>query len=193
MIGAGYQALIHREDLAAIRPVVRTMLEMPGATHRFDIRILHADGHWIVGPTTARCFEAGTLAAGVAHQINNPIAAIRAGSEFASDERPEKTRENLVKIVDRACELTVSYAQQRHFEIEVERPLTPIWINVISIEIEQVVVNLLRNAVESQPKTAKIVVVASAKGGSARDARRRMWDLFCQLKASVRSVLYNPH
>ncbi|MCP4038137.1 MAG: PAS domain S-box protein [bacterium] len=231
MIGEGYLASIHPDDVATVRDMYRLLSTKPGETRSLAIRFRHADGQWIHGQTSARAFfarsgelhfvtifrdvsdlrraelamrhserlaAAGTLAAGVAHQINNPIGSIRNASEygllcakdgdfdpiervlegnieqatqcgeivrsllqFAARENPTKARCDLSKIVLRARDFTISYARERGTEIEVESASGSLWVNVSAIEIEQVLVNLIRNAIESGPRSNRIVVETS--------------------------------
>ncbi len=136
----------------------------------------------------------GTLAAGIAHQINNPIGAIMAAAEFAllADEDPDReahrTRalrttveearrcgrivQNVLKfsrqeptakwvedmndIVRRAAELTRPYIRQcgGALDIQLEKAAMP--VRVSPIDLEQVLVNVLRNSAESREDGARI-------------------------------------
>jgi len=142
-----------------------------------------------------RLATAGTLAAGIAHQINNPIGSIRNASEyallcakdgdyaeveqvlrtnieqsarcgeivrslllFASREPRAKASADLRDVVRRACDLTRSYAGERGVEVVVTCSDEPLSVEMSSIEIEQVLVNLVRNAIEAAPRSHRIEV-----------------------------------
>jgi signal transduction histidine kinase len=145
-----------------------------------------------------RLASIGTLAAGVAHQINNPIASIRAASEFAllcgdQPDDAERYREALETCVEQAdrcgrivrnilrfsrgesgtcspedlrelvigsCGLVTDYARESGATIEIDEGDEEIPVFVNSIEIEQVLVNVLRNAVESGAEKSRIEVRA---------------------------------
>lgn len=131
----------------------------------------------------------GTLAAGVAHQINNPIAAIMASAEYAllaaqdggesadaiRDEalrsviseaarcgqivknvlrfaRQQPTArwvEDLVPLVHRTAALCRSYVAEHGGELRIDALEDALPALISPIEIEQVLVNLLRNAAEA--------------------------------------------
>ncbi len=137
-----------------------------------------------------RLAAVGTMAAGIAHQINNPIGSILASAEYAllceddgaqAEDEPslrelldeiveqsqrcgrivrsilqfsrndatEKWACAIEDVVNRSCNLTRRSASQLgvQFELEAEAGLPSVLMN--PIEIEQVVVNLLNNAIQS--------------------------------------------
>ncbi len=138
----------------------------------------------------------GTLAAGIAHQINNPIGGIMAAAELAllKDGEPDReevrTRalltaveeanrcgrivrnmlkfsrheptakwvEDLNDIVRRSAELTRPYVVGAGGTLELELEPGTIEARVSPIDLEQVLVNLIRNAAESSPEGADVVV-----------------------------------
>lgn len=145
-----------------------------------------------------RLASLGTLAAGLAHQINNPIAVIllaaqygRARSEdsdsegvidkvlsditteaercskivdsvlqLARSEAPEQWREDLNTSVQRACLLLSAYAGERHATFELDLQSSSLHVIMNPMDMEQVLVNLMRNAVESKAVGAAIRVTA---------------------------------
>jgi len=147
----------------------------------------------------------GTLAAGMAHQINNPIGAIRVASEFGlscegeadallqyrnsletcaqqSDrcgqivrnilrfsrgETGERSPENLLQLIDSSCRLVWAYAAEHGAKIDIRATDSEISVFVNAIEIEQVLVNVIRNAVESGGTGCRIDVHANLDGTNA--------------------------
>jgi len=142
----------------------------------------------------------GPIAAGLAHEINNPVAAILLAAEnalefldqprsedhtrralrkilengrrcgeilrdilrFASRSDSKKKAEQLQPVIDRALFRTYGFAQSRNTIIHsrVESPLPAVLMN--AQEIEHVLVELIRDAVESAPWIDEVVV--DAKG-----------------------------
>jgi PAS domain S-box-containing protein len=142
----------------------------------------------------------GTLAAGIAHQLNNPLGSILASAQlaliakddasepeqklemyenvladvveqatrggkivrsvlqFSRGETTLKSREDLRAVVDRAHRLTQSYAQDLGARIEFRSTKQSCPVVMSVIEIEQALVNILRNAVESHDENAVVVL-----------------------------------
>ena len=178
----------HLEELVADR--TRELLESRD-------RLLQAD----------RLVAVGTLAAGIAHQINNPIgsilnsaeyallcedeadsqeiwkralqvhveearrcaAIVRSMLQFSRAEPVDKHVDDLHDVVRRAARVTTGYAKARDADVEIERADSPLWVEMSSIEIEQVMVNLIRNAIESRVEGGvRVTVHSEAKDGFAR-------------------------
>jgi signal transduction histidine kinase len=153
---------------------------------------------------TARLASVGILAAGIAHEINNPVGAALLSAEtalaikddpsagpifdeclhniveamqrcgqivknmlkFARFEPTEKSPHDLNDLVRRARDMTRPYADRFRVQIDVtlDESLPPVWVN--PLEITQVIVNLIRNAVES--KASKVRVGTAPFGDLAR-------------------------
>jgi signal transduction histidine kinase len=143
-----------------------------------------------------RLASIGTLAAGIAHEINNPIGSILAAAQlaqliqserdpapeisqalediigqakrcggivrsilqFSRDERTEKWDCQLTDIVVRSIRLTTAFAEEHGARMNIEIPATESWAHVNPIQVEQAIVNLLRNAIESGGRTIDVVL-----------------------------------
>lgn len=137
-----------------------------------------------------RLASVGTLAAGIAHEINNPIGSILAAAQFAQvargdgddtetaetldtalddivrearrcggivrsvlqfarNERTEKWDYTLDDLLRRAVRLTASESERCDATVDLDLPAEPVWVHVNPIQIEQAIVNLVRNAIEA--------------------------------------------
>lgn len=176
-----------------------------------------------------RLAAVGTLAAGIAHQINNPIGAILlvAQSElrdsgdgaadssslrrtlatiegealrcaqivrnvllFARTDPGRVADHDLNDIAESALAATLDQARQRGARIELERSSRPAPVRGNAVELEQVLVNLIRNGIESRPEGATVrmrvevspggtaVVVEDDGHGIRPEARARLFEPF---------------
>lgn len=149
--------------------------------------------------TSERLASVGTLAAGIAHQINNPIGAILLGSELAlrGETDPSVLRAALAENLDHAKRcgeivssvlrfarnepsrrkisdlnevllesrlLTLPYASKQSSRIEIELSPEPLWVDMSRIDLEQAIVNLLRNAIESRDRGSEVILRSRIDG-----------------------------
>lgn len=155
---------------------------------------------------TERLASVGTLAAGIAHELNNPLGVIALAGEnalesrkrpdgdallaaclddiavnaercrhiirsvlqFSRQETAEKRPCDLRAVVDHAIGLTAGDVSRSHGHLELGLPadLPPIPAN--RLQLEQVFVNLIRNAVESGVGDVRIAITAEHRGQVVR-------------------------
>ena len=197
-------------------------------THRMEVEREQRDQHRLLEERVAerseqlraslarlrdqeRLATVGTLASGIAHQINNPVGAISAAAEFAiaSAHEPDgalvaqealtrilqearrtgrivknvlrfarhgsttKWSEDLGGVVRRSAELVRPYVKERDGTLQIETTSLPLPVMMSPIEIEQMTVNLVRNAAESRTGGARIRVSTRYRGP---DALLEVWD-----------------
>ncbi len=147
----------------------------------------------------------GTLTAGIAHQINNPIGVILSGAEYAllcendqdaktvwkralestvkeaqrcgaivrsmlqftRNEPTDKWVEDLNQVVRRAHRVTSAYARDHSAEVDVALAETPLPVFMSPIEVEQVLVNVIRNGIESLDSGVHVEVHTEQRGSRA--------------------------
>lgn len=152
-----------------------------------------------------RLVAVGTLAAGMAHQINNPVGAIAMAAEFAllgrgdrnaaaigeealttvleearrcgrivksvlqfaRDEPAAKWVESLTPTVLRATRLTRDYVVSRGGRLDVKLSDDPLSVEMSPIDVEQAIINLIRNASESRSGGANVEVETVRVGSEA--------------------------
>lgn len=190
----------HTRSLRSFKPhdvhfiqAVASMISAVLERQRVEERLRHSEAELALRVAqeglrrAERLASIGTLAAGIAHEINNPINAILMTAESALQvpgrlEEPNRLREDLEIIVEeaercggivqnvldfaredtvdkslqdlnelarRAVELVLTYAQQAgaHLTLDLEDDLPRLELN--AREIEQVVVHLAQNAIET--------------------------------------------
>lgn len=154
-----------------------------------------------------RMATVGTLAAGIAHQINNPIGSILTGADFAlltegeenseettraaledirsqaircgkivrsvlqfsRAEPTEKWSSDLTSVLRTSVDVTKRFAKEREatVDLSLDPESTQRSTRMNPIELEQVFVNLIRNAIEAQPRGAKVQVRTRLAEGEA--------------------------
>jgi len=143
----------------------------------------------------------GTLAAGVAHQINNPIGAIlncseyallcsgdedardtferalrdnlaearrcaqivRSMLQFSRDQPTAKWVEDLNRVARRAQRAINAYAKDRRATVSFTTADEALLARISPIELEQAIVNVLRNAIESRPSGAEVSILLARR------------------------------
>jgi len=166
----------------------------------------------------------GTYAAGIAHELNNPIGTIALSAEyavrtedperraklldnivanaqrcgrivesvlrFAKDETTRKWSVDLNALIRQCVDLVKTYVGQERIvvDLDLNEPAAKIVCN--PTEIEQVFVNLLRNAVEAHPGRCRVcircslferharIVISDDGPGIAKANRDRVFDPF---------------
>ena len=149
-----------------------------------------------------RLASTGTLAAGIAHEINNPISAAWTAAEsalrlkdkpnaddlfeeslravvdsvkrcdqiiqsvlrFARNHSSDKSPHDINEVVRRGCEMARVYAERNNARLTLKLAGDLPQPTINAIEIEQILVNLLHNAIEAGEGTTEITVSTAVVG-----------------------------
>jgi len=174
-----------------------------------------------------RLASIGTLAAGIAHEINNPLHAIglsadvairskgrpdreevlekyltriktevmRCGQivhsvlQFARQEQSKKWRADLPHTIRRAADFVRERAGQRNVSLHVELPDEMPQVVINPVEMEQVFVNLLSNAIEASQPGGCVSVNAAA---DRQYAVTRVVDQGCGMTPEQVAHVFDP-
>ena len=156
--------------------------------------------------TRQRLASLGTLAAGIAHQLNNPLGSILNAAQFAEQcrgdpsfplvaeealadiieqarrggrivrsvlqfsrgEPTEKWRQDLDQTIERSCRLVRDYAEEHGATVVFEPHGSSPVVEMNPLEIEQALVNLLRNGIESQDHGSTVTLERQVVGDWVR-------------------------
>jgi signal transduction histidine kinase len=167
----------------------------------------------------------GQLAAGVAHELRNPLTSIkmlvqtglegepppglpaedlavvehevrrmeqylRTFLDFARPPHAERRRTDLCPVVERALTLTEGRARRQKVALKVALPPDPVPLEIDPEQIQQVLVNLLLNALDALPCGGSIEVAVGQPAGGAVEVSVR--DNGPGVTQRVRDRLFQP-
>lgn len=171
---------------------------------------------------------AGQMAAGIAHEVRNPLMAIKlliqalaaGGSgerlrprdiqvleeeiirleqiissflDFARPPRPDKKPVDVVPLVWQVATRVRGRAELQGVAIEVDSPATPVVAQIDSNQVQQVLYNLIFNALDAQPSGGRIRVAVGVDRGRAAPALLiQVEDEGPGLPVHVRAKLFEP-
>jgi len=185
--------------LAANHHLVREMDERKRATDA----LLQSEAQL---RASERLASIGTLAAGIAHEINNPVGAILAAAQlaqilrtdpsaedqvdtalvdivteakrcgdivrgvlqFSREERTDKWNCALRDLVIRSIRLTSAFADKHGTRLVHDLPAESPWAHANPTQLEQAIVNLIRNAIESGASEVRIRLADRPSEGRAQ-------------------------
>lgn len=169
----------------------------------------------------------GHLAAGVAHEIRNPLTSIKmlvqAGLEsgspnevtredlvvieseirrmesslkmfldFARPPKPNRRMLDLRTVVQEAAGLVRGKAARQHVEIRLALSDDPVMLRIDGEQVRQVLVNLLMNGVDAQPRGGVIDVRIMNSTGSTHAAVLSVRDAGSGISEEIRDRLFQP-
>jgi two-component system, LuxR family, sensor kinase FixL len=155
--------LIHMSRLAELGQMVSAMAHEVNQPLTAIHNYLQAGQHLVASGETAK---AQALFARAIEQSERANAIIRRLRTFVRKGDTVRQRENLGKIVEEAAAL--SLVDQRAHRVQVDLRLDPTanWVLVDKVQVQQVLFNLMRNAIEAMAgEERRELVVTGAPGG----------------------------
>jgi two-component system sensor kinase FixL len=101
-------------------------------------------------------------------QVHRASQIVQRVREFARNSKFDRKAEQLPKVIEEACALALVGAQARELDLRVELDPDTADVMIDKIQVQQVLVNLLRNAAEAMadsPRKELAVVSARQPGG----------------------------
>jgi signal transduction histidine kinase len=201
---------LHRQMQGLLGEISRTVEQLQQREHE----VLRAE----------QLAAVGQIAAGVAHELRNPLTAIKmlvqTGLEgqhpsglpaedlavieqsirrleqyiqmfldFARPPRAERRQADLLEVVRRAAALVEGRARRQKVSVSLSLPDQPLPAYLDPEQIQQVLVNVLINALDVQPRGGTIDVAVTPVGGAATVEVR---DRGPGLPAELRERLFEP-
>jgi two-component system, NtrC family, sensor histidine kinase HydH len=159
-----------RNPLTSVKMLVQTGLEGPAGLPPQDLTIIE-------------------------REVRRMESCIQTFLDFARPPRCERRRIDLITVIDRALTLIEGRARKQRVVIHKELALRPVFLEIDPEQIQQVLVNLLLNALDALPQGGRINVSLKTKGPA--DSLRQVFEVCIQdsgkgIAPAIRSRLFEP-
>lgn len=136
--------------------------------------------------------KVATMMAKAAEQVDRVAEIVRRLREFVKTGHGEQQPEHLSKVIEEASALALIGIKERGIAVQLTAPrgIPPVWID--KIQIQQVLVNLMRNAVEAMEHSEiRQLRIETARGGDGQ-AEVRVIDTGPGIAPEIAERLFQP-
>ncbi|MDR3418139.1 MAG: ATP-binding protein [Nevskia sp.] len=125
-------------------------------------------------------------------QTDRATKTVRRVRDFARNNRTERNAEHLPTVVEEACALVLAGQASRGVDVRLQLDPDAQHVFVDKIQIQQVLVNLIRNAVEAMHGAANPVVTIASGQPAAGMIRVSVTDTGPGIPTDIRERLFQP-
>lgn len=125
-------------------------------------------------------------------QVTRATEILRHLRDFVKKSQTEQSAENLPKLIDEASALALLGAKERGVKVELYAPSELPAVYIDKVQIQQVVVNLMRNAVEAMEGCARRELRVEAAITTSNMVRVSVIDTGPGIAPQIREKLFQP-
>lgn len=130
----------------------------------------------------------------ISKQAERAGAVIKQIRHFVKKELPDKKPVKVSDMLEMVVELTQMEVARKQVTLKLEQDSSTVWVLAQDTQIEQVILNLLRNAIEAMEETPveKRTVVIQTQVLSENKVKIRVSDSGCGIKKELLDQLFDP-
>ena len=127
----------------------------------------------------------------IEHEVRRMEQTIQTFLDLARPPRSERRRTDLTGALRRSLLLVEGRARRQKVELQIDVPPEPVYLEIDPEQIHQVVVNLLLNALDAQPRGGKVTLSLARRPGG-REVEVRVQDSGPGVAPRIKERLFEP-